>query len=165
MRFRWIIYFVGFIALFGSSAFYYRNFELSKGLQAYQRQDYRDALQKLRPFSGWYDAQAETDLGVMYINGNGVPEDYTRARRLFEGAAASNLARAEFDLGLMYNNGEGVPINYGKAIWPEVMKPPNFPHKRTNVEHHAAWLSSAGAGLSGLNPSVFFVMLFSAPQM
>ncbi len=51
------------------------------------------------------------------------------------------------------------------ATRPEVMKPPNFPHKRTNVEHHAAWLSSAGAGLSGLNPSVFFVMLFSAPQM
>ena len=49
--------------------------------------------------------------------------------------------------------------------WPEVMKRPNFPHKRTNAEHHAAWLSSVGAGLSGLNPSVFFVMLFSAPQM
>jgi TPR repeat protein len=61
------------------------------------------------------DAVAETDLGKMYADGRGVPQDFALAQRWFRSAAAKGDADAEYDLGLIYANGDGTPRDYAEA--------------------------------------------------
>ena len=55
------------------------------------------------------DAIAQFNLGLMYDNGEGVPEDDTQAVKWYRLAADQGNAFAQFFLGLMYTKGEGVP--------------------------------------------------------
>ena len=58
------------------------------------------------PIRGTPDAQ--NNLGVMYANGEGVPEDDAEAVRWYRLAADQGDADAQYNLGVMYANGEGV---------------------------------------------------------
>ena len=62
------------------------------------------------------DAKAQVDLGVMYANGDGVPENDAEAVKWFRKAADQGDAKAQFDLGVMYANGDGVPENDAEAV-------------------------------------------------
>ncbi|UZM99147.1 sel1 repeat family protein [Lysinibacillus sp. MHQ-1] len=44
----------------------------------------------------------------MYFNGEGVPLDFTLARKWFDFAASKNVAEAMFTLGIIYEQGLGV---------------------------------------------------------
>ena len=55
-------------------------------------------------------AAAQYNLGVMYDNGKGVPENDVEAVKWFRKAAEKGYAYAQFNLGNMYANGEGVPV-------------------------------------------------------
>src|SRR6516162_2600844 len=46
---------------------------------AFDRHDYAAALQLCRPLAEQGDVRAQTSLGVMYYNGQGVPRDYVQA--------------------------------------------------------------------------------------
>ena len=48
-------------------------------------------------------------------NGQGVAQDYAKAREWYEKAAAKGDAIAMFNLGLLYENGQGVAQDYAKA--------------------------------------------------
>ena len=61
------------------------------------------------------DTGAQTLLGVMYAQGQGVKQDYAKARELFEKAAVQGLADAQFRLGVMYAQGQGVKQDYVAA--------------------------------------------------
>ena len=61
------------------------------------------------------DVDAQFNLGVMYVNGYGVRQDYVKVREWYEKAAAQGNARAQFNLGNLYVNGEGVRQDYVKA--------------------------------------------------
>ena len=52
---------------------------------------------------------AQNNLGVMYANGEGVPQNYAEAVNWFRKAAEQGDAVAQNSLGAMYNNGTGVP--------------------------------------------------------
>jgi uncharacterized protein len=54
-------------------------------------------------------AQAQSNLGVRYTRGEGVPEDDVEAARWCRKAADQGLAQAQHNLGARYTNGEGVP--------------------------------------------------------
>ena len=54
-------------------------------------------------------------LGVMYVQGRGVPQDDARAVQWFDRAALQDDVDAENDLGVMYAQGRGVPQSYGRA--------------------------------------------------
>jgi TPR repeat protein len=54
-------------------------------------------------------------LGDAYYSGEGVPQDYAKAREWYEKAAAKGHDGAMVDLGLLYENGQGVPQDYAKA--------------------------------------------------
>ena len=58
------------------------------------------------------DALAQYGVGVMYANGEGVPEDDAEAVRWYRMAAEQGDALAQTSLGTMYADGEGVPENY-----------------------------------------------------
>ena len=55
------------------------------------------------------DAQAQFYLGLMYLQGKGIPEDKKEALRWFRKAAAQGDAQAQSMLGGMYTLGQGVP--------------------------------------------------------
>ena len=54
------------------------------------------------------NAKAQHNLGVMYLEGQGVTQDYKIALHLFQLAAEQGDAEAHWSLGFMYQNGFGV---------------------------------------------------------
>ena len=64
------------------------------------------------------DADAQTDLGIMYDNGFGVPQDYAAALKWYRKAAEQGYAEAQHNLGDMYANSYGVTQDYVQAhMW------------------------------------------------
>ena len=55
------------------------------------------------------EAEAQYNLGLMYANGRGVPENDAEVVKWFRIAAEQGFAPAQNDLGLMYANGTGGP--------------------------------------------------------
>jgi TPR repeat protein len=60
-----------------------------------------------RPMAENGHASAQHDLGVMYANGQGVPQDYAEAARWYRLAADQGHASAQNNLGLCYAQGLG----------------------------------------------------------
>ena len=50
--------------------------DFQKGLTAAQNGDFATALRQWTPLAKQGDAVAQFNLGLMYRNGNGVPQDY-----------------------------------------------------------------------------------------
>ena len=82
---------------------------------AYRKQDYTTALRLFRPLADQGDARAQIHLGVMYDNGQGVPQDYVQAVKWYRLAADQGDAGAQTLLGFMYNLGRGVQQDYVEA--------------------------------------------------
>ena len=88
------------------------------GVAAYGKADYATALRLWRPLADLGDADAQINLGVMYANGEGVPQDYAQAVAWYRKAADQGIAEAQNNLGVMYANGQGVPQDYIQAhMW------------------------------------------------
>ncbi len=64
------------------------------------------------------DAMAQYNLGIMYVKGQGVTQDYKQAFNWYSKAAEQGHTKAQYNLGLMYNDGQGVTQNNRKSyIW------------------------------------------------
>jgi len=61
------------------------------------------------------DAKAEYRLGMIYLNGEGVSQDYKQAADWFSAAAKQGSADGEFALGYLFERGKGVPRNFASA--------------------------------------------------
>ena len=120
--------------------------DYQKGAEAYERGDYKTALQEWRPFAESGDPQAQFRLGLMYENGWGVNQDGEEAVKWFRRASKQGHARAEQhlaamvgidlkgiaqllragaelgyatsqnNLGSMYRRGYSVPQDYKEAV-------------------------------------------------
>jgi uncharacterized protein len=85
---------------------------------AHDRGEYATALRLLRPLADRGVAEAQRELGFMYYNGEGVPQNYAEAVKWYHLAADQGLAGAQHDLGVMYLKGQGVPQDYVLAhMW------------------------------------------------
>ncbi len=89
---------------------------LDEGVAAYKRGDYATALREWRPLAEQGNANAQFFLGLMYGNGEGVPQDYAKALQWWRKAAEQGVAGAQYNLGIMYDNGRGVPQDSAKAL-------------------------------------------------
>jgi TPR repeat protein len=69
---------------------------LEDAMAAYQRQDFTAALRIFLPLADQGNADAQNNLGLMYDNGRGVPQDYVQAHKWFN-LSASRSAAAERD--------------------------------------------------------------------
>jgi hypothetical protein len=88
------------------------------GTKAFIRGDYKTAYSLFKPLAEQGDADAQTNLGVMYEKSKGVPQDYAEAVKWYRKAAEQGNASAQFNLGLMFSKGQGVPQDYvGAAKW------------------------------------------------
>lgn len=72
-------------------------------------------VQWLRTQAAQGNAKAQLNLGVLYYQGHGVPQDYVMARQWWEKAAAQGNAAAQVDLGMLYGMGQGVPQDRAQA--------------------------------------------------
>ena len=70
-------------------------------MAALQRGDYTMAMRLIRPLAEQGNAGAQTDLGVIYDTGLGVPQDYAQAVVWYHKAADQGDAGALFNLGFM----------------------------------------------------------------
>jgi TPR repeat protein len=59
-------------------------------------------------------ASAQSNLGLMYDDGQGVPQDYQEAVKWYRRAAAQGYA--QFNLGVSYELGHGVPQDFIRAL-------------------------------------------------
>ena len=77
------------------------------GLTAYKNSEYLTALQVWQPLAEQGVAKAQSNLGLMYYRGEGVPQDYAIAVRWYRLAAEQDLVEAQYKLGLIHIFGDG----------------------------------------------------------
>ena len=82
--------------------------DFQKGWAASQAGDFATALKEWKPLAEQGHDNAQYNLGVMYHNGQGVPQDDAEAVRWYRLAAEQGHADAQTNLGVNYDNGQGV---------------------------------------------------------
>lgn len=85
---------------------------LAEGVAAINKGDFKAALVELQPLAEQGNADAQFNLGLMYFNGTGVPQDDQQALKWFRLAAEQGDAFSQFALGNMYFMGRGVTRNF-----------------------------------------------------
>jgi TPR repeat protein len=86
-----------------------------RALAAYGAKDYAQAMLWWRKSADMGDAEAQSSVGWMYLNGFGVSRDYSQAMLWFKKAADQGNAIAENNVGSLYRNGFGVPKDNNNA--------------------------------------------------
>jgi len=90
--------------------------DYDKGMAAYKSGDYSTALRYMRPLAEQGNADAQHNLGVMYGDGDGVPQDDKTTLKWWTLAAEQGRAKSQFNLGWLYERGDGVPQDYKTAV-------------------------------------------------
>jgi Sel1 repeat len=85
-------------------------------VDAHARGDYAKGLRLIRPLANDGNATAQFNLGVMYLTGRGVQQDYSAAALWFRKAAAQGYAFAQSNLGTLYRDGRGVAQDDTEAV-------------------------------------------------
>jgi len=73
------------------------------------------AVAACRRLAAQGNARAQNNLGFIYNNGYGVPQDYKEALKWYRLAAEQGDAMPQYNLGLIYKNGHGVSQDYKEA--------------------------------------------------
>ncbi|MDE2091058.1 MAG: sel1 repeat family protein [Gammaproteobacteria bacterium] len=82
--------------------------ESNVGVMYASRGEYEKAAYWYRQAANAGLDTAAYNLGTLYFNGRGMPQDYTIAHQWFEQAARRGNKYAEFQLGMTYFTGQGV---------------------------------------------------------
>jgi TPR repeat protein len=90
--------------------------DLNKGLAAAQSGDYATALREWRPLAEQGNAGAQYNVGVMYDNGQGVPQNYKAAIKWYRMSAEQGNMFAQYNLGNKYYHGKGITQDYKEAV-------------------------------------------------
>jgi predicted nucleic acid-binding Zn-ribbon protein len=83
---------------------------------AYDRANYKTALNIWLPQAKQGDPAAQTYVGEIYEKGLGIEADYALAAHWYQQAAEQGYARAQINLGYLYESGLGVPRDLTKAM-------------------------------------------------
>jgi uncharacterized protein len=90
--------------------------DFQSGMDAYHQGHYAIALREWQSLAEqWQVKEAQFNLGFLYENGQGVPQDYLQARQWYAKAAAQGCADAQSRLGRLYEFGHGVTEDYVQA--------------------------------------------------
>jgi TPR repeat protein len=99
--------------LFVSSA----SADLARGVEAYKSGEFESALAELRPLAEEGNRRAQYFLAEMYLNGNGVPQEFAQAKLWYEKAAKTGLPEAQAALGGLYLLGLGTDRRRGHGYY------------------------------------------------
>ena len=86
--------------------------EYQRGVKNYKPENAAQAARELKPFAEQGSAGAQFNLGSLYYQGWGLPQDYLEAVKWFRKAAEQQYVYAQVTLGTIY--AEGVPGAIGK---------------------------------------------------
>lgn len=89
--------------------------DFDAGVVAFLEGDYAAALAHWQPLADEGHAGAQFNLGAMYRDGRGVPQDLGEAAWWFTKSARTGHMRAQYGLGLMYAQGVAVPGDVHEA--------------------------------------------------
>jgi TPR repeat protein len=103
------------IAALGLGTLAARADALQDGARAFNRSDYRTALANWRPLAIQGNPVAQNNLGIMYLDGKGVPQNMSEAIRYLSLSAAAGSSLGQNNLGGLYRDGKGVPRDFVKA--------------------------------------------------
>lgn len=84
----------------------------ASGARAYSRQDFARSAQVFLPLAQEGDPRAQAYLGVMYLRGQGVPQNFNAAAYWLHLASEAGIPTAQYFLGLMYDKGQGVAQDF-----------------------------------------------------
>jgi TPR repeat protein len=103
------------------------------------------------------DAIAQSQLGVAYEQGTGVPQDYLQAADWYRKAAEKGLAEAQYGLGFLYLHGKGVPKDDTQATtW--MLKAAEQGETKAQFNLGVCYLNGAGVSRD-LNEGYFWILL------
>ncbi|MCG8379793.1 MAG: sel1 repeat family protein [Proteobacteria bacterium] len=93
--------------------------DFNDGVVAYLMGDYDKAFTTMQSLAETSDhGYAQYYIGMMYMKGQGVEQDYKKAGKWFRKASEKNIAQAQYKLGNLYYKGRGVPKDYEFAyVW------------------------------------------------
>ncbi|QJQ06359.1 sel1 repeat family protein [Undibacterium piscinae] len=90
--------------------------DFTDGVELYADQEYSAAAKSFKKAADKGNPEAQFNLGLMYLKGEGVEQDYPEAMALFRQSAEQGNARAQLNLARMYAKGHGVVASYAKAL-------------------------------------------------
>jgi len=82
----------------------------------YNNRQYNQAVSLYTQAANQGNANAQNNLGLCYLNGNGVAQDYAQAAYWYRKAADQGNAAAQYNLGYCYEKGTGVTKNVDQAV-------------------------------------------------
>ena len=88
---------------------------LAKGIDAYQRRDYKTAYEEFLPLAEQGDPQAQCELGFFFLKGLGRPRDFGEAFRWFLRSAMGGYSPAQCQVGNCFLMGEGTTRSLSEA--------------------------------------------------
>lgn len=93
--------------VFATGAFADGTFDIATGL--IQKGQFAEAAKLLDPLAKSGDPGAQYQLGLLYYNGKGVPEDEKKAVQLLTSSAEKGNVNAMYQLGIAYTFGSETP--------------------------------------------------------
>ena len=118
--------------------------DFQKGLAAAKSGDFATALREWTPLAEQGDAAAQFNLGLMYANGKGVPQNDKTAVKWYTRAAKQGDAPAQTNLGWMYDKGRGVPQGDKFAVkWYRLAAEQGY----ASAQYNLGWMYANGRGV------------------
>ena len=90
--------------------------DFQKGMEAYKRADFANAIKEWILLGEDGDEKAQYFLGLIYYKGKGVPQNYKKALKWYTLSAEQGNKVAQYNLGVMYSFGLGVVPDYKTAL-------------------------------------------------
>ena len=90
--------------------------EHQEALKAYREKDFEKAMNLWMEEVKQKNDQAMTNIGLMYLKGEGVDKDFIQARKWFEKASEYGNDSANYNLALMYQTKLGVDEDQDAAV-------------------------------------------------
>jgi len=93
--------------------------DFNDGVVTYLMGDYDKAFTTMQSLAETSDhGFAQYYMGMMYMKGQGVEQDYKNAGKWFRKASEKSIPQAQYKLGELYFKGRGVPKDYEFAyVW------------------------------------------------
>ena len=88
----------------------------NEGFAASKAGNHEKAFKELLPLAEEGHGSAQSLIGVMYYNGEGVEQDFNAAMVWLTLAANQGYSLAQYNLGVMYDNGQGADQDFNLAF-------------------------------------------------
>lgn len=90
--------------------------DFAKGIEFANAGDYKNALRYWLPIASFGNVKAQYNIGVLYDNGLGVPQNYGEALKWYRLAANQGYIESYNNIGVMYEKGNGVGVDPVEAL-------------------------------------------------